>query len=191
MNGAPYVEMWKVILTQIIQWIETAIVFFFEKSKITDDSGRKLTSHKGSKIKSYTMSFKQTVAKFTKENSINLPSLKFNVDHKRIAECMNNSNEISTKKNNNWKATWLRWTKVIIEIEENLVEWNHKWRSKILHVSTKMIRIKPKQCLTRKLIYWNIYCKYWWDTKFHEKTSLMQVNIYFIALILIRWKNFH
>ena len=51
------------------------------------------------------MSFKQTVAKFTKENSINLPSLKFNVDHKRIAECMNNSNEISTKKNNNWKAT--------------------------------------------------------------------------------------
>ena len=35
---------------------------------------------------------KQLLRKFAKENSINLLSLKFNVDHKRIAECVNNSN---------------------------------------------------------------------------------------------------
>ena len=63
-----------------------------------DDAGRKLTSHEGSKIKSYTMSFKQIVAKFSKGNSINLASLKFNLDCKRIGEWVNNINEISTKK---------------------------------------------------------------------------------------------
>ena len=33
-----------------------------------DKTGRKLTSQKGSEIKLHTMSFKQTVAKFAKEN---------------------------------------------------------------------------------------------------------------------------
>ena len=47
-----------------------------------DEAGNNTASHKGSKIKSYTMSFKQTVAKFGKENSINSASMKFKVDRK-------------------------------------------------------------------------------------------------------------
>ena len=43
-----------------------------------DDTRRRLTSHKESKIKSHTMSFKQTVALFAKENSSNSGALKFN-----------------------------------------------------------------------------------------------------------------
>lgn len=62
-----------------------------------DEAGNK-TSHKGSKIRSYTMSFKQTVAKFAKENSINSASMNFKVDRKRIREWMNNLEKISTKK---------------------------------------------------------------------------------------------
>ena len=41
-------------------------------------------------MKSYTMSFKQTVAKLAEENSINSASLTFNVYRKRIGECLNN-----------------------------------------------------------------------------------------------------
>ena len=44
-----------------------------------DDAERKLSLHKGSKIKSCTMSSKQTGAKYTKGNSIDSVSLKFNV----------------------------------------------------------------------------------------------------------------
>ena len=65
---------------------------------------------------------KQLLRKFAKENSINLLSLKFNVDHKRIAECVNNSNWISTKKPTGKRPDWDGWKSVIIEIEENLVE---------------------------------------------------------------------
>ena len=49
-----------------------------------DDTRRRLTSHKESKIKSHTMSFKQTVALFAKKNSSNSGALKFNVDRKQI-----------------------------------------------------------------------------------------------------------
>ena len=52
---------------------------------------------KESKIKCYTISYKQTAAKFAKGNSINSASLKFNVDRKRIRERVNNMNEISAK----------------------------------------------------------------------------------------------
>ena len=41
------------------------------------------------------MSFKQAVAKFAKEKSINSASLTFNVDRERTGECVNNINEIS------------------------------------------------------------------------------------------------
>ena len=63
-----------------------------------DEAGNNATSHKGSKIKSYIMSFKQTVAKFAKDNSVNSASMKFEVDRKRIREWINNLEKISTKK---------------------------------------------------------------------------------------------
>lgn len=47
-----------------------------------ENVGRKLILHKGSKIKSYKMYFKQTVVKFSKKNSIKSATLKFNADHR-------------------------------------------------------------------------------------------------------------
>ena len=90
----------------------------------------KLMSHKGSKIKSYTMSFKVNVATFSGRNSINSASLKFNVDRKRVREWMSNINEISSKKSTRKKLDGGGRKPVISEIEENL--------------SRKMIQIKAK-----------------------------------------------
>ena len=53
-----------------------------QKSNVMENVGRKLILHKGSKIKSYKMYFKQTVVKFSKKNSIKSASLKFNADHR-------------------------------------------------------------------------------------------------------------
>ena len=90
------------------------------------------------------MSSKQTGAKYAKENSINSVTLKFNVDRKRIREWVNNTNEISTKKLARKPLNGGERKPVITEIEENLLEWIHKRRSKMLHVSRKIIRIKAK-----------------------------------------------
>ena len=53
-----------------------------QKSNVMENVGRKLILHKGSKIKSYKMYFKQTVVKFSKKNSIKSATLKFNADHR-------------------------------------------------------------------------------------------------------------
>ena len=87
-----------------------------------DEAGNNATSHKGSKIKSYTMSFKQTVAKFAKENSISSASMKFKVDRKHIREWINNFEKISTKKSTRKRLDGGGRKSMIVEIEENLLE---------------------------------------------------------------------
>ena len=104
-----------------------------------NEAGNNATSHKGSKVKSYTMSFKQTFAKFPKENSINSASMKFKVDCKRIREWINNLEKISTKKSTRKQLDGGGRKPMIVEIEENLLEWIYERRSKMLHVSRKMI----------------------------------------------------
>ena len=68
------------------------------------------------------MSFKQTVAKFAKENSNNSAFLKFNIDCKGIREWVNNINEISTKKLPRKRHGGGGRKLMIIEIKENLLE---------------------------------------------------------------------
>ena len=109
-----------------------------------DDILSKQMSHKGSKIKAYTMSFKQTAVKFARENSINSAALKFNVDRKRVREWISNIDEISAKKSTRKRLDGGGRKPVIVEIEEKLLEWIHEKRSKMLHVSRKMIQIKAK-----------------------------------------------
>lgn len=111
---------------------------------IMNETRRNATSHKGSKVRSYTMSFKQTVAKFAKDNSINSASLKFKVDRKRIREWMKNIDKISTKKSTRKRLDGGGRKPIINEIEENLLMWIHERRSKMPYVSRKIIRIKAK-----------------------------------------------
>ena len=104
-----------------------------------NEAGNKATSHKVSKIKSYTVPFRQTVAKFAKENSINSDSMKFKVDRKRIGEWINNLEKISTKKSTKKRLDGGGRKPMIVENEENLLEWIYERRRKMLHVSRKMI----------------------------------------------------
>ena len=77
--------------------------------------------------------------------------LKFNIDYKRIREWVNNINQPSMKKSTRkWFDGGGR-KPVIIEIEENLLAWIYGRRSKMLHISRKMIQTKQKQ-LARKLM---------------------------------------
>ena len=115
-----------------------------------DEAGNNPTSHKGSKIKSYTMSFKQTVAKFAKENLTNSASMKFNVDRKRIREWINNLEKISPKKPTRKRLDRGGRKPIIVEIKESLLEWIYERSSKMLHVSRKMIRIKAKAMFDEK-----------------------------------------
>ena len=97
------------------------------------------------------MSFKQTVAKFTKENSINSASMKFKeVNCKQIREWINNLEKIYTKKSTRKRLDGGGPKPMIVEIEENLLEWIYEKRSKMLHVSRKMIRIKAKAMFDKK-----------------------------------------
>lgn len=128
---------------------ETNTRFLLLKFNIMD-AERRLTSHKGSKIKSYTMSFKLTVAKFAKENSIHSASSKFNLDRKRVREWVKSINELSAKKSTRRRLDGGGRKPVIIEIEENLLEWIHERRSKMLHVSRKIIQIKAKAMFDEK-----------------------------------------
>ena len=82
------------------------------------ETGNNATSHKGSKIKSYTISFKQTVAKFAKQDSINSTSMKFRVDRKRIKEWINNLEKISTKKSTRKRLDGDGRKPMIVEIED-------------------------------------------------------------------------
>ena len=112
-----------------------------------DEAGNKATSHKVLKIKSYTMPFRQTVAK---ENSINSASMKFKIDRKRIGEWINNPEKISAKKSTRKRIDGGGRKPMIVEIEENLLEWIYEGRSKMLPVSRKMIQIKAKAMFDEK-----------------------------------------
>ena len=86
-----------------------------------DDAGNNATSHKGSKIKSYTMSFEQTVTKFAKENSISSASMKFKVDRKRIRQWINNLEKICTKKSKRKRLDGGGRKPMVVEIEEKSI----------------------------------------------------------------------
>ena len=108
------------------------------------------TSHKGLKNKSYTMSFKQQVAKYTKEDSINSASIKYKVDRKRVREWLGNLDKISAKSAARRRLDGGGRKPAIVEIEESLLEWIHERRSNMFHVSRKMIRAKAKAMFNDK-----------------------------------------
>ena len=97
------------------------------------------------------MSFKQTDAKFAKKNSINAASMKFKVARKRIREWINNLEKISTKKSTRKRLDGGGRKPMIVEIENNLLEWLYERRSKMLHVPKKMIRIKATAIFDEKI----------------------------------------
>ena len=106
-------------------------------------------SHKGEKIKSYTLNFKLEAVKFAELNGNRCAARKFNVDVRRIREWRNKKEQISEqcRKPHGKQRKMLDGTgrKPAHEVVENKVlEWIYDRREKNLRVSCILIMKKAK-----------------------------------------------
>ena len=107
------------------------------------------TSHKGEKIRAYTVAFKLEVVAHAECSSIGAASIKFNVDRKRIREWRKKKEELAgmgirpgAKKRNRLDGGGRK--PMSDMLEERLLEWITTRRSKRLHVSRRVIKVKAK-----------------------------------------------
>ena len=102
------------------------------------------TSHKEQKNRSYTMEFKSNFVDHAKTHSIRETAIKFNVDRQSVREWKRQQGSIRSS-NSKKKRLSGGGRKVTSEyLEETLLIWIHERRSRMLHVSRKMIMYKAK-----------------------------------------------
>ena len=104
----------------------------------------KAMSLKGEKRRSFSMVFKADAAKYAKENSINAAALKFKVDRKRVREWISQIDRIKEKSSKRQRLDGGGRKVMNEDIEEQLLNWVLERRSRMLHVSRKMIKMKAK-----------------------------------------------
>ena len=104
-----------------------------------------LISHKGQKRRAFTMEFKKTVVKFTMENSNRSAAKQFSLEPKRIREWRENFEKIISTKSSKQRLEGGGRKCFDADLEEKLVAWVYEQRSKMLHVSRKMIMFKAKK----------------------------------------------
>ena len=107
------------------------------------------TSHKGQKVKSYTITFKLQVIEYAEINSISAATQKYNIDRHSIPDWKSKKQqlqEFSCLKNKNsnkrFRLEGAGRKPLSDEMEEALMEWITERRSKMLRVSRKIIRKK-------------------------------------------------
>ena len=105
------------------------------------------TSHKGEKIRSYTISFKLEVVEFAENRSITAAAQEYNVDHRSVRDWKKKKNKLQelSRSVNIKKRIRLGsgGRKPLSEkMEEILLEWIIERRSKMLRESRKIIRKK-------------------------------------------------
>ena len=133
---------------------ESEIVKFIKKkfnmSTIIEDSETSSSqSHKGSRIKSYTLKFKIVAVKYVEINGNRAAAKKFSVDAKRIREWKTNKQlitELSLKLSGKYRKTLDgAGRKPLNELVDNRVlEWIYERRAKNLRVSCVLIMKKAK-----------------------------------------------
>ena len=109
----------------------------------------KSTSHRGEKIKSYSIEFKLTAIDYANLNSNRAASRKYGVDEKRIREWKKKHAELSNarvKKGGLFKKRLEGGGRKITDedIEEHVLNWIHARRDNRLRVSRKLIMRKAK-----------------------------------------------
>ena len=97
------------------------------------ESFPKLSSQKGGKLKSYTMSYKRDVAKFAQERSIKLATSRIGLDTRR--EWIRSTHEITARAPTKKRLDGGRPKPVIMKIEEKVLKCIQTCRSYMLHVS--------------------------------------------------------
>ena len=114
------------------------------------------TSHKGEKIRSYTISFKLEVVEFAENRSITAAAQRY-VDHHSVRDWKKKKNELQELSSSVNIKKRIRLggggrKPLSEEMEETLLEWIIERRSKMLRVSRKFIRKKAV------IIYGDLKC---------------------------------
>ena len=121
-----------------------------------------LTSHKGVKVRSYTIAFKLEAVAFATKFTNQAASVKYNVDRKTIREGRQKREDLiamgtrpRAKKRQRLDGGGRKNMSDVLE--ERMVEWIDDRRSKKLHVSRKVLVIKAKVRTCQMLT--NYICK--------------------------------
>ena len=109
-----------------------------------------LASSKGKKKRSYSMEFKKQVVTYAEGNSNRSAASHFGLEPKRVKEWKKDIEKIKSTKANRQRVEGGGRKCIDEDLEEDLVHWIYKQRSKMLHVSRKMITWKAKSMFNEK-----------------------------------------
>ena len=109
-----------------------------------------LASSKGKKKRSYSMEFKKQVVVYAEANSNRSAASHFDVEPKRVREWKKDFEKIKSSKSNRQRLDGGGRKCIDEDLEEDLVHWIYEKRSKMLHVSRKMIMWKAKSIFDAK-----------------------------------------
>ena len=109
-----------------------------------------LVSSKGRKKRSYSMEFKKQVVVYAEVNNNRSAASHFDVETKRVKEWKKDFEKIKSTKLNTQRLDGSGRRGINENLEEDLVHWIDEKRSKMLHVSRKMIMWKVKSIFNEK-----------------------------------------
>lgn len=113
-------------------------------SVMGEEKFSKLSSHKGGELKLHAMSYKRDAVKFAQGHPTNLTASRFGEDKKIITEWIRSIDEITARAQTKKRHERGGRKPVIMEIKEKLLKWIPKCRSRMVHVSQKIISAKTK-----------------------------------------------
>ena len=109
-----------------------------------------LASSKGKKKRSYSMEFKKQVVVYAEANSNRSAASHFDVEPKCVREWRRDFQNIKSTKPNRQRLDGGGRKCIDKNLVEDLVHWIYEKRSKVLHVSRKMIMWKAKSIFNEK-----------------------------------------
>ena len=111
---------------------------------------RQLISHKDEKRRSFTMQFKLQVIAYARAHSNRSAAKKFNIEPKRVREWISHEAAIKATKKSKQKLEGGGRKCMDEQLEEDVILWIYDQRSRMLHVSRKMIMFKAKKLFDEK-----------------------------------------
>ena len=109
-----------------------------------------IASSRGKKKRSYSMEFKKQVVIYAEANSNRSAASRFDVEPKRVREWKKDIDKINATKSKRQRLDGGGRKCIDADLEEDLVHWIYEKRSRMLHVSRKMIMWKAKSIFDEK-----------------------------------------
>ena len=105
---------------------------------------------RGKKKRSYSMEFKKQVVIYAEANSNRSAASRFDVEPKRVREWKKDIDKINATKSKRQRLDGGGRKCIDADLEQDLVHWIYEKRSRMLHVSRKMIMWKAKSIFEEK-----------------------------------------